>query len=330
MSRFDPSDGRSDPSRKEGRDRELRDAPSRDSRHSRRRVPPPSLRLDKTGAALLRGPSSARGGRNPSRKTSPGRPRSLDPIRPLVDRSVARDVPIPGRRLRLSHEQISCLRDVSAFRSCSLSDLQRSWNPQDIDRLERAGFISKVQRNGDPNSYYVPTRDGSRFAVSTRDDSLQQYHAGPKRLRDIRHDSSVYSAYLREKADIESKGGRVLRTRIEDDLRRNFNKEKAFLESKRSLNDDDLRSLSEDNHIVFQDDKVHYPDLQIELERPGGDIAHANIEIVTEHYHAASVASKSAAGFSLYLASGSSGTRDSGGRGAISPVKSLADDLLDI
>ncbi|MBN2266235.1 MAG: hypothetical protein JW775_10525, partial [Candidatus Aminicenantes bacterium] len=77
---------------------------------------------------------------------------------------------------------------------------------------------------------------------------------------------------------------------------------------------------------VDDDGAVIYPDMQLEVDRPDGTVGRCNVEVVTEHYSAASVAAKQRAGFSLYLPQGSSGAR--GGGGGVS-VPALADELLD-
>ncbi len=50
--------------------------------------------------------------------------------------------------------------------------------------------------------------------------------------------------------------------------------------------------------------KIPIPDMQIEYETRGGDMARVNLELVTEHYRGRSVAEKVRAGFSLYTPNG--------------------------
>jgi len=50
--------------------------------------------------------------------------------------------------------------------------------------------------------------------------------------------------------------------------------------------------------------KIPVPDLRIEYETRGGDMARVNLELVTEHYRGRHVADKVHAGFSLYTPHG--------------------------
>jgi hypothetical protein len=82
--------------------------------------------------------------------------------------------------------------------------------------------------------------------------------------------------------------------------------------------------------IPADEDGVDYPDLQIEYERPDGTIGRSNVEVVTEHYHEATLAAKDAAGFHLYLPVDSFALRgDKSGRAPRS-VHSLAEELFEM
>ena len=51
-------------------------------------------------------------------------------------------------------------------------------------------------------------------------------------------------------------------------------------------------------------EKILVPDVRIEYERPDGEIARVDLELVTEHYRGRSIADKVRAGFSLYTPRG--------------------------
>jgi hypothetical protein len=82
--------------------------------------------------------------------------------------------------------------------------------------------------------------------------------------------------------------------------------------------------------IPANENSVDYPDLQIEYERPDGTIGRSNVEVVTEHYHEATLAAKEAAGFQLYLPVDSFALRgDRSGR-VSRCVHSLAEELFEM
>ena len=52
-------------------------------------------------------------------------------------------------------------------------------------------------------------------------------------------------------------------------------------------------------HVV-NEDHVLYPDAQLDIEDAEGRSGRVNVEIVSDHYHAAAIAAKAGAGFALH------------------------------
>ena len=52
-------------------------------------------------------------------------------------------------------------------------------------------------------------------------------------------------------------------------------------------------------HVV-NEDHVLYPDAQLDIEDADGRSGRVNVEIVSDHYHAAAIAAKAGAGFALH------------------------------
>jgi hypothetical protein len=63
-------------------------------------------------------------------------------------------------------------------------------------------------------------------------------------------------------------------------------------------------------------ERVQFPDVRIEYERPGGERAHEDVELATGHYNAGQMSAKRASGFTLHHGRGGhlgGGTQRSGG-----------------
>ena len=52
--------------------------------------------------------------------------------------------------------------------------------------------------------------------------------------------------------------------------------------------------------FVANEQDVVYPDAQLEIEDADGVSGRVNVEIVSDHYHAAAIAAKAAAGYALH------------------------------
>ena len=52
-------------------------------------------------------------------------------------------------------------------------------------------------------------------------------------------------------------------------------------------------------HVV-NNDQVLYPDAQLDIEDADGRSGRVNVEMVSDHYHAAAIAAKAGAGYALH------------------------------
>ena len=71
--------------------------------------------------------------------------------------------------------------------------------------------------------------------------------------------------------------------------------------------------------------KIPVPDLRIEYETRDGELAHVDLELVTEHYRGRYAADRARTGFSLYTPHGEAGRlrRVLGARGMTADILSL-------
>ena len=130
----------------------------------------------------------------------------------------------------------------------------------------------------------------------------QQTWTGLVKPAELSHDTAVYRAVLDERARIEAEGGRVVRVRLDAELKSIVAKatEKARAAGGNRAADDAKRAAASDLGLPMQDGHVMYPDAQLEIEDGDGMSGRVNVEIASDHYHAAAIVAKAGAGFAMH------------------------------
>jgi hypothetical protein len=159
----------------------------------------------------------------------------------------------------------------------------------------------------------VLTRDGKALLDAHRtegDGRRQEFHAGLVKPREIAHDAQIYRLYQAEAAHIEADGGRVSRVVLDYELKRDY---QTFLNRADRPADvsreDDMAAFAAASGLPIVDGHLELPDLRIEYETTDGRLEYRDVELVTEHYSRSQLAGKSAAGFALYRAAGANRAR---------------------
>ena len=210
--------------------------------------------------------------------------------------------------------------DVGMYRAVSyqdLSDTHFDGHPyatrRAVDQLVRQGLVREHQAKGPRGGAYTvltATPDGARLAQrAARDaghDAGQQTWSGLVKPAELSHDTAVYRAALHEQARIEASGGRVTRVRIDAELKQVVARatETARVAGGRRAADEARRTAAQALGLPVREDRVLYPDAQLELEDREGRSGRVNVEIASEHYHAAAIAAKAGAGFAMHGSSG--------------------------
>ena len=207
--------------------------------------------------------------------------------------------------------------DVGLYRAVSytdLSDQHFDGHPyatrRSVNHLIRAGLIEEHEATGPQGqSFKVLTatergRDAAqRAAVDAGHVPEQQTWSDIVKPAELSHDTAVYRAALDERARIEAAGGRVVRVRIDAELKATVATatERARAEGGDRAADEAKRTAAHDLglHIVNHD-QVLYPDAQLDIEDAEGRSGRVNVEMVSDHYHAAAIAAKAGAGFALH------------------------------
>ena len=220
------------------------------------------------------------------------------------------------RRSRTARTR-DAVADVGLYRAVSytdLSDQQFDGHPyatrRSVNHMIRAGLIEEHEATGpEGNTFKVLTatergRDAAqRAAVDAGHVPEQQTWSGIVKPAELSHDTAVYRAALDERARIEANGGRVTRVRLDAELKQIVATatEKARAEGGDRAADEAKLAAAHDLGLhVVNHDQVLYPDAQLEIEDADGVSGRVNVEIVSDHYHAAAIAEKAGAGFAMH------------------------------
>ena len=229
----------------------------------------------------------------------------------------ARDPEARNRTRRTRTERTrDAIADVGLYRAVSytdLSDKHFDGHPFTTRRLvtqmTRAGLIEEHEATGPRgNTFTVLTatargREAAhRAAVDAGHVLEQQTWTGLVKPAELSHDTAVYRAALDERARIEAEGGRVTRVRIDAELKAYVATatEKARAEGGDRAADAARVKAAHELGLPVEDDRVLYPDAQLDIEDRDGMSGRVNVEVASDHYHAAAIAAKAGAGFAMH------------------------------
>ena len=210
--------------------------------------------------------------------------------------------------------------DVGMYRAVSYRDLSATHfdghpyaTRRAVDQLVRHGLVTEHDAQGPHGGTYrvlTATPDGARAARRAALDAghapEQQTWSGLVKPAELSHDTAVYRAATVEQARIEAAGGRVTRVRLDAELKRVVARatETARATGGRRAADEARYTAAQALGLPVQDDCVRYPDAQLDIEDSEGRTGRVNVEIASEHYHAAAIAAKAGAGFAIHGSSG--------------------------
>ena len=105
----------------------------------------------------------------------------------------------------------------------------------------------------------------------------------------------MYRAALDERA----RDPRPARCRTQIDCRHR-DREGARRGRERAAHEAKLNAAHDLGLHVVNEDHVSYPDAQLDIEDADGVSGRVNVEIISDHYHAAAIAAKAGAGYALH------------------------------
>ncbi len=219
-------------------------------------------------------------------------------------------------RRTITERKRDAIADVGLYRAVSYTDLSErhfDGHPyatrRSVNYMIRAGLMQEHEATGpEGHTFTVLTatergRDAAqRAAVDAGHVPEQQTWTGLVKPAELSHDTAVYRAALDERARLETEGGRVTRVRIDAELKAYVATatEKARAKGGDRAADAARFTAAHELGLPVQDDRVLYPDAQLEIEDSDGRSGRVNVEIASDHYHAAAIAAKAGAGFAMH------------------------------
>jgi hypothetical protein len=215
------------------------------------------------------------------------------------------------RGYRLRDSEIRTLIDLGKFRVIAAQDLadhaygrQRDQMQNDLRNLLRQGLVQKGTFEGPenaPRELLTLSKRGLRLVRANHMVPREQaVYSGFVKPREANHDADLYKLYNKELTRIQEKGGRNPRVILDLELKRKINHDIA------KIGREARPEIAKSHGLRVVRGKIPVPDVRIEYEKPNGDMARVDLELVTEHYRSRNVADKVKAGFSLYTPRGES------------------------
>lgn len=265
----------------------------------------------------------------PDPRTDPdrGKPLGPPPVRPSRrpdrskdsrrDRQRDRDAP----RIPWEERKTRALEDLTVYRSISFQDLcethfggNQFTARRAVSQLQAAGLVQRTEGRGPRGNAFLvltPTRRGVQQAKRhPRAPASQRRWHGMVKPREAHHDTAIYRAALRRIAKLEEQGYRIVRVRLDAELKSELAKAAETARARGGAKAARIaqHARARELKLPVAKGQVHIPDVQIEYERPDGSRAIASVEVVTGAYREGAIRAKAAAGFHL-AASGEAGAR---------------------
>ena len=227
----------------------------------------------------------------------------------------AREAQPRDRRTRTDRDR-DAIADVGMYRAVSYTDLSEQHydgHPyaarRAVTRMVRAGLIEEHEATGpqgNPFTVLTATEKGRdaahRAALDAGHVPEQETWTGLVKPAELSHDTAVYRAARDERARLEAEGGRVVRVRLDAELK---SRVATATETARAAGGDRAAetakaAAAQELGLPMQDGHVMYPDAQLDIEDRDGMGGRVNVEIASDHYHAAAIVAKAGAGFAMH------------------------------
>ena len=227
----------------------------------------------------------------------------------------AREAQPRDRRTRTDRDR-DAIADVGMYRAVSYTDLSEQHydgHPyaarRAVTRMVRAGLIEEHEATGpqgNPFTVLTATARGRDAAHRAARDAghvpEQETWTGLVKPAELSHDTAVYRAALDERARLEADAGRVVRVRLDAELK---SRVATATETARAAGGDRAAetakaAAAQELGLPLQDGHVMYPDAQLDIEDRDGMGGRVNVEIASDHYHAAAIVAKAGAGFAMH------------------------------
>lgn len=222
-----------------------------------------------------------------------------------------------NRQYALRDSEIYTLGEVGKFRVVGVNDLaefayngDRSRTENDVESLARQGILQRTtiaDPEHNPTRMITLTKEGHKLLSRGKvvDSSQATYH-GLKKPKEAFHDADLYRLYHKVSDEIESRGGSIVRVKLDYELKRELYARLARAAADKCRDGDTLRKeVAKRYHLKVVSGRIPIPDLRIEyVNENDNEIQRRDLELATEHYRPRGISEKTRAGFDLYARRG--------------------------
>jgi len=217
----------------------------------------------------------------------------------------------------LRDSEIHTLSEIGKFRVTAAKDLadlayngDRNRMENDIENLARQGLVevaSIPDSEHNPMQVVTLTKEGQQFLSRgkiLRPDQVTYY--GLKKPKEAIHDAELYRLYHKVADKIEERGGKVLRVKLDYEIKRElYSRIARYSDESGQLEDDLKEKIANQYHLKVVSGEIPIPDLRIEYVRQNEhEIQRRDLELATDHYRPRGLAQKARAGFQIYARRG--------------------------
>jgi hypothetical protein len=217
----------------------------------------------------------------------------------------------------LRDSEVHTLTEVGKFRVVSARDLaQFAYNgdgshmENDVESLARQG-LAKVTSIADtehnPIQVVTLTKEGHNFLARGKIlHPAQTIYHGLKKPKETIHDAELYRLYHKVADEIEGQGGRVLRVKLDYEMKRELYTRLARASEDKSRDPEAVKEeVAQRYHLKVVSGEIPIPDLRVEyLRENDSEIQRRDLELATDHYRPRGLAQKARAGFQIYARRG--------------------------
>jgi len=217
----------------------------------------------------------------------------------------------------LRDSEIHTLSEVGRFRVVAANDLAEfAYNgdhtrmENDVESLARQGLvkttsITDIEHN--PIQVVTLTKESHGFLSRgkiLRPDQIT-YH-GLKKPKEAIHDAELYRLYYKVADEIESQAGRVLRVKLDYEIKRELYTRLARLSDDKGHAPEEVKEeVAKRYHLKVVSGEIPIPDLRVEyLRENDSEIQRRDLELATDHYRPRGLSQKARAGFQIYARRG--------------------------
>ena len=217
----------------------------------------------------------------------------------------------------LRDSEIHALSEVGKFRIVAANDLAEfAYNgdhtrmENDVESLARQDLVkttSIADNEHNPIQVVTLTKEGHKFL--SRGEVLrpgQAIYHGLKKPKEASHDADLYRLYQKVADEIESQGGRVLRVKLDYEMKRELYTRLARVSQDKSRDPEAAKEeVAKRYHLKVVSSEIPIPDLRIEYLRENeNEIQRRDLELATDHYRPRGLSQKARAGFQIYARRG--------------------------